>query len=114
MTDHARLSLRVDLPGGGRFGPGKAALLSAISQTGSINAAARQLSMSYPKALRLIEQMNTDFEEPLVISHHGGRAHGGSELSELGDWVLTQYREICAEADTASRDRLRSIEAKLS
>ncbi len=35
VPDH-RLSIRIDLAGGGRIGPGKVTLLEAIAQTGSI------------------------------------------------------------------------------
>ena len=40
MSGQARLSVRIDLPNGGRFGPGKAALLRAIASEGSIRKAA--------------------------------------------------------------------------
>ena len=43
MTQESpKLSLRIDFPNGLRFGPGKAALLEGLLDTGSINAAARQ------------------------------------------------------------------------
>ena len=42
MAD-TRLSIRLDLTGGDRIGPGKIALLEAIQATGSISAAARRL-----------------------------------------------------------------------
>ena len=45
----AALSLRIDLPQG-RIGPGKIALLEAISREGSISAAGRALGMSYKRA----------------------------------------------------------------
>lgn len=102
MTERPRLSLRIDLPGGARFGPGKAALLDAISQTGSIRAAAERLEMSYPRALKLIEDMNQDFVEPLVISQHGGAAGGGTQVTEMGTHVLELYREACAKAEQSA------------
>jgi molybdate transport system regulatory protein len=54
--DKPRLSIRIDLPSGGRFGPGKAALLDAIADLGSINKAASQLGMSYPRAKSSLKQ----------------------------------------------------------
>lgn len=114
MSEKASLSIRIDLPGGRRFGPGKAALLEAIARTGSIRAAAESLAMSYPKALKLIEQMNSDFESPLIVSRHGGREHGGSQLTELGRWVLGQYRNICMAADSTSDAMLKALQRKLS
>lgn len=88
------LSIRINLPNGGRFGPGKAALLKAIGKEGSINKAAEALGMSYPRALKLIEQMNNDFTAPLITSTHGGKQRGGSELTDAGTTVLALYHSI--------------------
>jgi molybdate transport system regulatory protein len=46
----ARLKLSIVLASGARFGPGKAALLESIRDTGSISAAARGMGMSYKRA----------------------------------------------------------------
>ena len=40
------------------FGPGKAELLSAISNHGSISAAAKSMNMSYKRAWDLVGEMN--------------------------------------------------------
>lgn len=101
----ARLSIRVDLPNGRRFGPGKADLLSAVSETGSISGAARALGMSYPRALRLVEDMNALFAEPLLETFHGGQSRGGARLTGAGKTVLARYREL--------QDRLASEGAAL-
>ena len=45
-----QVSIRIDLETGSRIGPGKIALLEAISKTGSIRAAARSMDMSYRRA----------------------------------------------------------------
>jgi molybdate transport system regulatory protein len=41
-----QVSIRIDLETGARIGPGKIALLEAISKTGSIAAAAQSMNMS--------------------------------------------------------------------
>ena len=113
MSGQARLSVRIDLPNGGRFGPGKAALLRAIASEGSIRKAAAALSMSYPRALKLIDEMNRDFRAPLVESKHGGADRGGSDVTALGQEVLACYREILTAAETASTgpmQRLRTLQ----
>ncbi|MAN72506.1 MAG: LysR family transcriptional regulator [Henriciella sp.] len=102
MSGQARLSVRIDLPNGGRFGPGKAALLRAIASEGSIRKAAAALSMSYPRALKLIDEMNGDFSTPLISSSHGGATGGGSSLTAMGEQVLALYAEITDAASTAS------------
>ncbi|MCZ4296506.1 winged helix-turn-helix domain-containing protein [Henriciella marina] len=102
MSGKAKLSVRIDLPNGGRFGPGKATLMRAIAEHGSIRKAAAALSMSYPRALKLIDEMNGDFAAPLIASTHGGASGGGSELTPTGESVLGLYAEITEAASTAS------------
>ncbi|MDJ0921395.1 MAG: LysR family transcriptional regulator [Henriciella sp.] len=108
------LSLRLDLPGGGRFGPGKAALMRAIASEGSVAAAARKLGMSYPRALRLIDDMNTQFEAPLVDRFHGGATRGGASLTELGQQVLQLYDAVCADALSATDEARQALFAVLN
>ncbi|MEL6693957.1 MAG: LysR family transcriptional regulator [Pseudomonadota bacterium] len=105
----ARLSLRIDFPNGTRFGPGKAALLTALHESGSIRAAATQLGMSYPRALKLIEQMNSSFQAPLVTTQHGGAEGGGTHVTELGQDVLQLYGSICEASEQASADNFQSL-----
>lgn len=96
-----QLSLRIDLPNGTRFGPGKAALLSALLETGSIRAAAERMSMSYPRALKLIDQMNESFADMLVETKHGGADGGGAQVTKHGREVLRLYQMICETADAS-------------
>lgn len=83
------------------MGPGKAELLAAIAETGSIAAAGRKMDMSYRRAWLLVETMNHCFREPLVISAKGGKHGGGAHLSELGQQVLALYQQM--QADIESR-----------
>ena len=99
-------SLRIDLPDGSRFGPGKAALLASLIETGSIKAAASDLGMSYPRALKLIEQMNQSFADPLITTQHGGADGGGAHVTPTGHAILGLYQRICADAEHANLDSL--------
>ena len=103
------LSLRIDLPNGTRFGPGKAKLLLSLINSGSIKAAALELNMSYPRALKLIEQMNEAFAHPLIETKHGGTDGGGAYATELGKRVLALYDDICAASTQVNRDALQEI-----
>jgi len=103
------LSIRIDLPTGRRFGPGKAALLHAIEAEGSISGAARHLGMSYPRALGLVEDMNAQFTEALVLTFQGGAKRGGAELTDTGRVVMAEYAAISSEAEVANRDRLQAL-----
>ena len=104
------LSIRLDLPDGSRFGPGKKKLLAAIEQTGSISSAAKELSMSYPRALRLVNEMNTQFSAPLIKKFQGGATRGGANLTDLGHEVLELYREIGASAKSSALTQLNRLQ----
>jgi molybdate transport system regulatory protein len=106
-----KLSIRLDTPTGGRFGPGKAALLTAINTSGSIAGAARALGMSYPRALKLVESMNVLFDSPLIESSHGGKDGGGAALTEQGLEVLALYDALCQQAEEATKSSRRKIAA---
>lgn len=98
-----RLELKLRLHNGTdiALGPGKADLLEAIAQHGSISAAARALGMSYRRAWLLVETMNRSFRQPLVSTLAGGKHGGGTQLSETGEQVLRRYRALCAQAQAA-------------
>ena len=75
-------------------GPGKADLLAAVDRTGSISAAARDMGMSYRRAWLLIDEMNRHLDQPVVDASFGGKAGGGTQLTEFGREVLSRYRRI--------------------
>ena len=83
------------------MGPGKADLLQAIGETGSISAAARRMKMSYRRAWLLVDTMNQCFDGPLVETATGGNHGGGARITELGQEVLRRYREMDAKASAA-------------
>ncbi|HEV7816374.1 MAG TPA: LysR family transcriptional regulator, partial [Janthinobacterium sp.] len=78
------------------MGPGKADLLEAIQQSGSISAAARRMDMSYRRAWLLVDVMNRSFRAQLVSSAVGGQRGGGAHLTETGIAVLAQFRGVQA------------------
>ncbi|MET0357457.1 MAG: LysR family transcriptional regulator [Cellvibrio sp.] len=92
-----RSQLRLMLGDEIAFGPGKADLLDAIQDTGSISAAGKKMGMSYRRAWLLVDAMNRCFNEPLVAAAKGGANGGGSQLTDFGKHVLRNYRELQAE-----------------
>lgn len=83
------------------MGPGKADLLRAIDETGSISAAARKMEMSYRRAWLLVDTMNQCFSTPLVETATGGNRGGGARVTDFGREVLQRYERMEAKA-TAS------------
>jgi molybdate transport system regulatory protein len=81
------------------FGPGKAKLLEAIQEFGSIAAAAKSMKMSYKRAWDLVMVMNSSFKEPLVSTIVGGANGGGTTLTVMGLMVLQNYQQILSESE---------------
>ena len=107
----AALSIRVDLEGKGRLGPGKVLLLERIDEHGSISAAGRSLRMSYKRAWDLVAEMNASFVAPVVSAQMGGRHGGGAWLTELGRSLVDHYRAIEREAAEAARQHLDALQS---
>jgi len=105
----ARLSIRIDLAGDIRIGPGKIALLEAIRTTGSISAAARSLGMSYRRAWLLVEEINNSLREPAVTAASGGRHGGGAAITAVGEKVVDLYHEIESCARLAAGREFRQL-----
>ena len=91
------------------MGPGKADLLDAIDETGSISAAAKQMKMSYRRAWELVDVMNKSFNQPLVISSPGGVNGGGALLSGFGRSILQNYRDLVKKSSNAAQPELQQI-----
>ena len=90
----AKTRIRVLFGAAFAIGPGKADLLQAIEQTGSISAAARRMGMSYRRAWLLIDTMNQCFREPVVNTATGGKGGGGARITRFGSTVLRRYRAM--------------------
>lgn len=111
--DEASITLRVKLRADTLLGPGKAALLQGIRETGSIAAAGRRMGMSYKRAWYLIDTLNGAFREPLVTASKGGKAGGGAQLTPTGNAILDGYRRMEAAALEAAAGELADLSALL-
>jgi molybdate transport system regulatory protein len=96
------LRFRIVLGRGVALGPGKADLLQAIDETGSLTKAAARFGMSYKRGWSLVREMNEAFAKPLVETEKGGSGGGGSAvLTRLGKRVLRRYRQMEDDATRA-------------
>lgn len=112
-TPGTRLKLKAQVMVGEEiaFGPGKADLLDAILQAGSISGAARAMGLSYRRAWLMVEAMNRLFRAPLVATTQGAR--GGATVTADGRAVLERYRrlqaDLTAAAEGAEADLLKRL-----
>jgi molybdate transport system regulatory protein len=88
-------------------GPGKADLLTAIDETGSITGAGRAMGMSYKRAWYLLDTMNRCFR--LIHATKGGRGFGGARLTPMGERVVDLYGAIEKQAAAGAAAELASL-----
>ena len=79
------------------IGIGRITLLEKVEVLGSINAAAKEMKMSYKKAWKLIDEMNQVYDEPLVLKVHGGKLGGGSQITPKGLAVIKAFKSLEAK-----------------
>jgi molybdate transport system regulatory protein len=80
--------------GHGEISSRRLALLAAIGHTGSINAAAKAVGITYKAAWDAVDAMNNLTPEPLVTVQHGGRGGGGAMLSAAGLLLVSELERL--------------------
>jgi molybdate transport repressor ModE-like protein len=73
------------------MGIGLVWLLQGIERLGSVRAAADEMALSYPKACRMIRQLEQGLGQSVVLRTRGGRDGGGAELTEFGRDFVGRY-----------------------
>ena len=64
------------------------ALLRSLAREASVVAASRSVGISRDRATYRIARLERAFGGPVVTGVRGGRAHGGSCLTPLGDRIV--------------------------
>jgi len=105
---------RIDLAKDASLGPGKVRLLEAIRDSGSLSQAARDLGMSYRRAWLLVEDLKQTFREPVTAASTGGKHGGGMFVTEFGDALIKNYRELERDFAALAERRLHPIIAAMS
>ena len=90
------------------FGPGVCELLERIRETGSIQAAAARMEMSYTKAWRILNHAEAEIGTALITRMAGGRNGGSSTLTEAGEKAVKVFREMEAEISAFAEERLKT------
>ena len=73
------------------FGLGRMRILRAIEKCGSLNAAAKELKMSYRAVWGKIKVTEEALGKPLLIKSQGGSAGGGSTLTPFAHKLMERY-----------------------
>ena len=107
------LSVRIDLAGDARIGPGKIQLLENIEACGSISAAGRAMDMSYKRAWDLVDEINRICRQAAVKRQTGGKNGGGAMLTPFGVSLVARYRKIEREATNAAHKELEALRSDI-
>jgi len=83
----------------GFFGPGALQLLNLTGETGSLRQASQQMGVSYSKAWKMITEIEKQLGFPILRSQVGGRAGGGSELTEECLDFMKRYDAFLTECE---------------
>ena len=87
-----RSKIWLEIDGEPVFGSGRRALLDGIIRHGSINRAAKDINISYRKALSYIKTMEQRFGKRLVERRAGGKSGGGAILTAEAKELLRKYK----------------------
>lgn len=101
-TDDIRLKVQIDLPGGGRIGPGKIQLIELIESEGSLSRATQAMGISYRRGWLFVQQMNAAFDEPVISTPEHGHGGSAAKLTDFGKELICRYRRLESVAETQS------------
>ena len=76
------------------FGPGVCELLERIRETGSIQAAAARMELSYTKAWKILNRAEQELGTSLITRVSGGKNGGSSTLTPAGEEAVKDFREM--------------------
>jgi molybdate transport system regulatory protein len=91
------------------FGPGVVELLQRISRTGSLNTAAKQMSMSYNKAWRIIKRAEEELGYNLIDKSVGGSNGGGSTVTPAGKHLTEKFLDFQKKTYQATNQYFKEI-----
>jgi molybdate transport system regulatory protein len=92
-----------------KIGAGRAELLQAIEDRGSIKAAAEQFSMSYRHVWGYLRDLEEAAGFRFIERQRGGGTTGGAALTARGKRFLAQYREFQRRLDAAAGREFKRI-----
>ena len=106
MKVHVKVSL-ADQQDEEFCGPGILQLLDGVRRTGSIHQAAGEMKLSYVKALKILNRLETSLGQPVLIRQKGGAERGRSTLTPFARRFMRDFtalrKEIQRNAQRASK-----------
>lgn len=76
------------------MGPGPVRLLERIDEYRSINKAAKSMSLSYVKALNILNRLERCLGEKMLVRKRGGNEHGGAFLTPFAERYIRSFKGL--------------------
>ena len=89
-----RSKIWLEVDGQSFLGDGRYRLLLAVQRNGSINAAARDLGMSYRKVWAQLQAMENSAPFPIIERRIGGKGGGSSQLTDDILELMEQFQSL--------------------
>ena len=89
-----------DDPGIPFMGPGPVRLLERINEYKSINKAAKSMSLSYVKALNILNRLEKCLGEKMLIRKRGGHERGGASLTPYAEKYISSFKGLDKKINT--------------
>ncbi|MCE5242841.1 MAG: LysR family transcriptional regulator [Syntrophobacteraceae bacterium] len=86
------------------FGAGRLRILDAVERSGSIQAAAQELQMSYRAVWGKIKATEQRLGTPMLSRKAGGAEGGGSELTPIAKELVARFRQLRDSTNSAADD----------
>ncbi len=76
------------------MGYGPLRLIEKIRKHKSTNSAAKEMNLSYVKALRMLNRLESNLGQQLFIRKRGGNERGGTELTPYAERYIEEYDQL--------------------
>jgi molybdate transport system regulatory protein len=96
------------------MGKGADQLLQGIKRLGSINQAAKEMGLSYAKALKIIKKMEASLGDKVLKTKTGGKEYGGAELTPLATELLDIFMDYEEEVSAFAHKQFTKINDRLN
>jgi molybdate transport system regulatory protein len=97
-----RSKIWLEVDGHAFLGDGRYRLLAAVQRNGSINAAARELGLSYRKVWAQLQSMEESAPFPILERRVGGKGGGASQLTGEILVLMEHFHELRSQVNQAA------------
>ena len=105
MNDKMKTDVKVRLVADTKFfGPGVCDLLGEIGRQGSIQAACKEMGLSYSKGSHILKSLEKGIGTPMVQRWAGGNGGGGAVLTEEAKEMISRYRSMVADVEAYAHE----------